>query len=94
MSKKTEEAVPESFRVAVLEVAIGEPLLIRSNPSQEEVLEFVKEHNRRYLAGEPGGTNLATGQVEQAYLIKSARYVDHEFDLEAEGTPIDLSSVL
>ena len=42
-------------RVAVLRTSVGFPLVIRANPSAASVKRFAKEHNRRFLAGEPGG---------------------------------------
>ncbi len=46
---------PDANKVAVLTTNIGEPLVIRSNPTEAEVKGFVEEHNRRYQAGEAGG---------------------------------------
>ena len=42
-------------RVCVLETSIGEPLIVRANPSKDDVRGFVGEHLRRYHAGEDGG---------------------------------------
>jgi hypothetical protein len=41
--------------IVVLDTHIGEPLVIRANPSDEAVRGFVEEHTRRYVAGEAGG---------------------------------------
>jgi hypothetical protein len=41
--------------IVVLTTHVGEDLVIRANPSDEEVRGFVQEHTRRYLAGEAGG---------------------------------------
>ncbi len=77
-------------RVAVLETHIdGEILVIGSNPTEEEVLNFVAEHNRRYHAGEAGGPNPEL----RAFLIKSAAFYAHQDNIgnPAKATPIDIS---
>ena len=86
-TKKTENA----DRVAVLSTHVGENLLIRSNPDEDTVREFVKEHNRRYHAGETGGPSGIP-----AYLIIGASYYDNELDVEdlnTSGTEIDISGL-
>lgn len=44
-----------SDSVVVLNTHINEDLVIRGNPTKAQVRKFVKEHHRRYLAGEAGG---------------------------------------
>ena len=79
-------------RVAILQTHIGHNLMIGSDPSVQEVRSFVKEHNRRYHAGEPGGPSGIP-----AYLIQSAYFFEEQhpegYDFE-EGSEIDLSGVL
>jgi hypothetical protein len=43
------------LRVARMLTHDDEPLYLRGNPSKEAVLEFIAEHNRRFVAREPGG---------------------------------------
>jgi len=83
--KKTASDNPE--RVALLQTHVGSNLLIRSNPSEADVVGFVTEHNRRYYAGEPGGPS---GQP--AFLIQSAAFFDNEVEAEegTNGTPINI----
>ena len=69
--KATFEDTPS--RVCVLGTHIGESLILRSNPSDELVRGFVKEHLRRYHAGEPGGPSRMP-----AYKILSATYYESE----------------
>lgn len=78
-------------RVAVLETHVGEPLVIRANPSEEAVKGFVAEHNRRYHAGEPGGPD-----GNAAYLIKGAKFYEDEASFlngEDAEEEIDLSEL-
>jgi len=88
-AKKTAEP---KVAVCVLTTHIpDQPLIIRADPSQESILSFVEEHNRRYHAGEPGGPSGIP-----AYLIVSAKVYASEADYEAgkPGTDIDISGVL
>lgn len=87
-TRAAKKAQQNSDRVAVLQTHVNFPLIIRSNPSEEQVRSFVEEHNRRYHAGEPGGPG---GQP--AFLIQSGMWFDSEADYEANpsgGVPIDL----
>jgi hypothetical protein len=78
-------------KVAVLTTAQGLPLVIRSNPTQAEVKSFIKEHNRRYQVGEPGGP-AGSDAVE----IVSAHFYPSEEDIgqEALATPIKLPKTI
>ena len=84
--------VDHNSRIVVLETHTGQPLILRSNPSKEEVDAFVEEHNRRYHAGEAGGPSGLPSR-----LIKSAHEYDREedlYDTETEGREVDLSDAL
>ena len=80
-------------RVAVLRTSVGFPLVIRANPSAASVKRFAKEHNRRFLAGEPGGpSGEAAFQITGAWFFEEESATD-DYDFES-GTEIDLKSVL
>lgn len=74
-------------RVVLMKTHVGVPLMMRANPTVEEVRGFVAEHNRRYEAGEPGGPSGIP-----AFNILGATYYESESDADADigGTPIDL----
>lgn len=79
-------------RVAVLTTHAGEPLIIRSNPSVEDVRGFVKEHLRRYYAGEPGGPN----GVPSVKVLGARYYTDESSfrtDAEEFEEEIDISDL-
>jgi len=64
----------EINKVVVLSTSVDHPLIIRSNPTDEDVRSFVAEHTRRYVAGEQGGPSGIS-----AYRIFTAkRYADEE----------------
>jgi hypothetical protein len=89
--KKAAPKVPET-RVAVLRTD-SFPLVIRGNPSEEEVRGFVAEHSRRHVHGEAGGPN-----GERAHAIQDAFWFDEEpaegeFDFEG-AEQIDLGDSL
>lgn len=73
MAKAKKADVDANLRVCVLETHVGEPLIIRANPSEEEVRAFVAEHLRRYHAGEHGGPG-----GHPAHKILSAAYFESE----------------
>ena len=78
-------------RVAVLSTHVGEPLVIRANPSKEQVVGFVAEHNRRYHAGEAGGPD-----GNAAYLVQGAKFYENEaafLNGEDAESDIDLSEL-
>ena len=76
-------------RVAVLKTNVGEPLIIRSNPTVEEVRNFVKENNRRYHEGEPMGPS-----NQPSVLVLSAAFHESELDVDdAKGVEVDLSDL-
>ena len=80
------------LRVAVLVTAEGQPLILRSNPTLQEVRGFVREHNRRFNAGEPGGpSGLPARQIVSAQYFESE---DDLSDLEKTGADIDISGAL
>ena len=84
--KKVQAENPD--RVAVLRTHVGHPLIIRANPTEEAVLGFVEEQNRRYHAGEPAGPS---GQP--AFLVVSGMWFESEAEFEVSpdgGTPINL----
>ena len=83
MAKK--KVIKESDRVAVLTMENGSPLILRANPTTEEVRGFVAEHNRRSAAGEAGGPD-----GWPARRVVSAAFHDTEDDLK-NGTEIDIS---
>jgi len=90
-AKKAE--AEQSSRVAVLQTHVNIPLVIRGNPSEEDVLKFVKEQNRRYQNGDQGGPS---GQP--AVLVRGGAYFDEEsptddYDFE-QGAAIDLGEAL
>lgn len=68
--KPTKKALESS--VVVLATAVGEPLVIRANPTDDEVRGFVQEHTRRYLAGEAGGPS----GIPPFRIFTATRYVD------------------
>ena len=72
--------------IAVMATAEGSPLILRGNPTLEEVKGFIREHNRRFDAGIPGGPSGLPAKQ-----IISARWLYHENDLSQPGTPIDIS---
>jgi hypothetical protein len=80
-----------SSKCAVLYTHVGELLIIRANPTVEEVKGFVLEHNRRYHVGEPGGPSGIP-----AFKIHKASFFDDELDAKEglEGEDIDLSDVI
>jgi hypothetical protein len=51
---ETKKKTDPKDRVAVLRTS-GQPLVIGSGPTAADVKRFVKEHNRRFFASEPGG---------------------------------------
>ena len=50
----TKKKTDPQNRIAVLKTS-GAPLVIGSSPAVADVKRFVKEHNRRFRANEPGG---------------------------------------
>ncbi len=62
-------------RVAVLRTHLDWDLVIRANPTDEEVLGFVVEHNRRYHAGLPGGPSGIP-----AFLVTQVQFYADETD--------------
>lgn len=74
-------------RVAVLETHVGQRLIIRANPTMVAVRGFVAEHNRRFLANEPGGPSGIP-----AFQILSAAYYpsEEEIDDPEKAEPIDI----
>lgn len=59
-------------QVVVLTTSVDHPLVIRANPSDEEVRGFVAEHTRRYVAGEPGGPS----NIPAYRIFTAKRYAD------------------
>lgn len=92
MARPRKKVTAESAdRVAALRTHVGETLVIRANPSEDEVLNFVKEHNRRYFSGELGGpSGIPAFQIHKADFFDS----EHEIDDPNKGTEIDISSAL
>lgn len=84
----------DNVRIAVLTASVGKPLILRSNPSEEEVKDFVREHNRRHEAGEAGGPDgyPAVRILEAVYYSDEESFVKGEVD--SQGEEIDLSDVL
>lgn len=79
-------------RVAALYTHVGEVLVLRANPTEEEVLGFVAEHTRRYYSGEPGGPSGIP-----PYLIHKVVFYDSESDIyddSKNGPELDISSAL
>ena len=75
-------------KVAVLETSEGQRLIIRANPSVEEVQAFVTEQNRRFNTGEARGPS-----GEPAYLITEANFYPTETDIldDTKKKPIKLN---
>jgi hypothetical protein len=70
----------EINKVVVLTTSIGHDLVIRSNPTDQDVRNFVGEHTRRYIEGAAGGPSGIP-----AYRIFSAkRYTDEPSFLKGE----------
>ena len=80
-------------RVAVLTGLIGDPIIIRSNPSVDEIKDFVRENNRRAEEGErnPDGYP-AVRVLEAVYYESEAAF--RQGDVDSQGEEIDLSDVL
>jgi len=79
---KTKKAAAKKDRVAVLRTN-GQPLVIGSGPTAADVKRFVAEHNRRFLAGEPGGPGgHAAAQILGAYWFDADSPID-EYDWES-----------
>lgn len=90
--KAATQEVNLDARVVVLHTHTGQPLILRSNPSEDEVKGFVREHNRRFHAGEAGGPSGLPSR-----LIQFAEEYDREedlYDTNSEGREIDISDVL
>lgn len=95
-ARKKKKASPD--RVAVLRTHVGFPLVIRGNPTEEQVRGFVAEHNRRYHAGEPGSPPIPGQPPAPAYLVLGGAWFEaevpsDEYDFEG-AEAIDLSGVL
>lgn len=83
--KKTTTRKPRAKKhpadsVVVLATATGEQLVIRANPTDDEVRGFVEEHTRRYLAGEAGGPS----GIPPYRIFTASRYKDEASWLAAE----------
>lgn len=81
-----------STRVAVLATAGGQPLILRGNPTLEEVKGFIREQNGRFEQRLPGGPSGVPARQ-----IISAEYFEHERDLRdlsKSGTDIDISDIV
>lgn len=79
--------------IAVITTSSGHPLILRSDPSVEDVRAFVAEVKRRYVAGEAGGPSGIPAE-----LPISAAFFDSEDtfrnNLKAKGKRINLSGIL
>lgn len=87
-TKKTEV----SDNVVILQTSVGEDLVLRSGPSDEDVRNYVQEHTKRYIAGQPGGPSGIP-----AFRIFTAKRHSNEFEYLAgvsEGVEIDISDLL
>jgi hypothetical protein len=70
----------------------GQPLILRGNPTLEEVKGFIREHNRRFHAGIPGGpAGLPAKQIISAAYFESEAELR---DLNESGTEIDISDIM
>ncbi len=81
-----------STRVAVMATTGGQPLILRGNPTLEEVKGFIREQNRRYDLRLPGGPSGVPAKQ-----IISAEFYEHERDLRdlsKSGTAIDISDIV
>lgn len=80
--------------IVVIAVTFGEPLIMRSSPTDEDVKGFVTEHKRRHEAGMPGGPD----GYPAVGILEAVRYPDEDSfkrgDVDSVGEPIDLSDVL
>lgn len=78
--------------VVALHTHVGETLVIRANPTDDEVKAFVAEHSRRYHTGEAGGpSGIPAYRIHKAERYASELDVDNE---EVAGEEIDLTDVL
>lgn len=68
---RTRKAKTNPMRVCVLACENGENLIVRSNPSPEDIQGFVKSHHER----NPAQTDQPT------YRIMSATYFESEYDI-------------
>lgn len=67
-------------------------LVIRSGPTNTQVRSFVKEHHRRFLAGEPGGPS---GNYPAHHILSAARYENEYAYLAGEdGTPVKIEDLI
>ena len=87
----TKKAKVSESSVVVLATHVGQPLILRANPTDEAVRGFVEEHTRRYVAGEPGGpSGIAPFRIFNAF-----RFDSEEAWLEdANGTEIEIGDLL
>jgi hypothetical protein len=80
-------------RVAVLTPTVGPTLIMRTNPSEEEVQGFVKVNNARAEVGEVNHDGYPVVRVlEAVYYEDEQSYL--RGDVDSQGEEIDLSDVL
>lgn len=80
-------------RVAVMKTATGTVLSLHNGQTLKAVRGFVAEHNRRFLANEPGGPDGNPAlQIVAAYWFDEPAAND-KYDWDA-GTPIDIKAAL
>ncbi len=90
---KVAETDPSENYIVVLTTSVGEDLVIRANPTDEDVRGFVEEHTRRYLAGEAGGP----GGHPAFRIFTATRFVSEISYLTRDESPsseIDISDLL
>lgn len=69
----------------------ADPLVLRSGPTNAQVRAFVKEHHRRFLAGEPGGP----GGANPRNITSATRYDSElEFLAGADGKPVKIEDII
>ena len=86
MAPRKKKAVAGDESVVVLETHVGQPLVIRANPSDEAVRGFVEEHTRRYIAGEAGGPS----GIPPFRIYTAKRYADELAFLDGEDPVEDV----
>jgi hypothetical protein len=77
--------------VALVKFHTGAVSVVGGNPSEEELLAFVKEHNNRYHAGDPGGPGGHSSELVRSVTLFDS--YDDSYD-ETKGKELDISDLL
>ena len=83
---------PRKNSIVVMETSVGQPLVLRANPTIKDVRGFVEEHTRRYLAGEAGGPS----GIPAFRIYNAKRYANELSWLEGESptATVDIADLL